>query len=208
MRRIRWEFVVLGLAALSMGAGCPLVPKISDKVIELAVGGSTTTTWGASGLIDVYSDNQTVDLSTLDLPSIISGAGIDASDIESVKVVGISYRVTRKDPLTTRTIQGGTVSVQRTGGAVTPLVTSFSVRVDADSLATYQTAPLDAAGVTVLNGILADLLLDAQGTPASNTSVKYVVAGTSTPVGVNSDFEWQLKLDVSIVGKKKIKVVG
>ena len=51
-----WQIGVLAVvAALTMGSGCPTVPKLQDRVVELAAGGSTTAQFHASGNINVFA---------------------------------------------------------------------------------------------------------------------------------------------------------
>lgn len=208
MRRMIYvELAVLALALSTLGSGCPVIPQIKDRIVELAVGGSTIAEFVASGVINTYDDTKTVDLHDgLDLAQIIDDAGVDVSDVESVKLSGVSDRVTVPDPNPGRTIANGTVTIQRAGGAVTPLVTGFNVNVN--SVTSFQTATLDPAGVAVLNALLADLLAEVKtGTPASNTMVTYHVSGQSQPTGVETNFTWELKVDVSILGTVKVKVL-
>jgi hypothetical protein len=209
MRKVlRWEIVLLALGALSMGSGCPLIPEIKDKVVQLAVGGSTTTEWVSDGEVNTHDDSQTVDIKTdIDLPKILSDAGIDVLDVDDIKVSGISYRVTAPDPEPTRRIVNGQVTVRRGAGAETPIVTNFNVLVN--SATTYQTATVDPLGVDLINTLLDDILTELQsGISASPTQITYHVTGQSTPTGVPTHFTWQLKLDLSIVGKVKVKTVG
>ena len=100
----------------------------------------------------------------------------------------------------------GTVTVARGAGSPVTLVNSFDV--DVNSATSFQTAPLNPAGVTLLNGVVADLLNELKtGTPAGNTTLTIHVSGASTPTGVATDFEYQLKLDVSIVGSIEVDVI-
>jgi hypothetical protein len=209
MRTKRYvELMVIGLAALTLGSSCPLIPKVEDRVVELAVGGSTTAEFVAAGIINTYDDTQTVDIHDgVNLSQILSDGGIDVSDVKSVALSGVSYRVTVPDPNPGRTIANGNVTIQRAGGSEVPLVTNLNQNVDAAT--SFTTATLDPQGVAVLNGILQDLLTEVQtGTPAANTTVTYHVLGDSQPTGASSSFTWQLKVDINIVGTIKVKVVG
>jgi hypothetical protein len=196
-------------AALTMGAGCPLVPQIQDRVVELAMGGSTSTVFEAVGSINTFSEQETIDFaSTLDLGQIIDDAGIDPSDVMDVALAGVSYRVVRKDPTDTRAIENGNVQIGRgTGAPGTPLITSFTETVN--TVTSFKTAPLDPAGVALLNQLLDDMLDNIKnGTPVTNPQIVYQLNGDSTPSGVDTDFSWEIKVDISVVGKIKVKVIG
>jgi len=196
---------LIALAALSLGSGCPTVPSIQDRLVDLAVGGSTTLTIPASGVINTYDFTGPEDLNAdLDLTSILDDAGIDVQDVKDVKLSGISYRVTVRDPNPGRTIANATVTAQSGGGAAKPLVTNFTVKVD--TVTTWTRAPLDTAGVTVINNVLASVLNSVKHGGAVPI-ITYHVLGQSNPQGVSTSFTWQLRLDVSVVGTIKVKVL-
>src|SRR5438874_13800799 len=94
-----WQIGALAVvAALTMGSGCPNVPSIKDRVVELAAGASTTARFHAHGSIKAFSQDTTIDLANdIDLAKILDDAGIDASNIKDVKLAGVSYRVIVKD---------------------------------------------------------------------------------------------------------------
>ena len=201
-------FALMGLAALSLGAGCPTVPKIEDRSVQLAAGASTTLTIPAEGIVNVWDQAGVEDLAAdVDVASLASKSGIDLSNVDHIKLSGVSYRVTVPDPNPGRTVTG-TVSARRgVSGTETPLITSFSQNVDAAT--DWQKAPLDANGVALLNGLLNDLLNAAQNhTSASNTSVVYHVQGTSSPTDANTNFTWQIKLDFTFSGRVHVKVLN
>ena len=209
MRKIHGlELAGLVIAALTLGSGCPNVPKLEDKVVELAAGGSTSVIVEAQGEVNVHDATDTVNVKQqLDLAKIVHDAGIDVTDLKDVRVAGVSYRVTRTDPTPNRRIVNGVITVRRVGGAEVQLVTNFNV--DVNGATGYQTATLDPAGVAVLNGLLADLLAEVRdGIPATNTDVIYHVTGQSTPSGIATNFQYEIKLDVTILGTVKVKVLG
>ena len=198
---------LIALAGRSLGSGCPTMPKLKDRVVELALGGSTTlefrgqstenTIWNASGTYDLSSD--------IDLNKLLDDAGIDASKVTGIALSGVSYRVSVADA-GGHTISGGTVTVQRAGSAsAVTLVDNFTQNVG--SVTPFITAPLTSEGVGVLNQLLSDIVDAAKNhTPVVNPGVTYSVHGTAD--GVPYDFFWQLKLDISVKGKiKKITVL-
>ncbi len=207
-KRTILQLAGLALVALTaMGSGCPLIPEVKEKTIELAIGGSTTADFEAVGLINFHNDTQVVDLSEgIDLAALVDDAGIDVSNVKDIKISGLSYRTTRPDPTAGRAIVDGSVTVARGAGAPVSLVDSFDA--DVNSATSFQTAPVNPAGVALLNGVLADLLNELKTrTPATNTVLTIHVTGGSSPSGIATDFEYQLKLDVSMVGTIDVSVV-
>ena len=203
-----FPIAVIALAGLSLGSGCPTVPKIEDRVVELALGSSTTLTLPAIGIVNVYDQTGVEDLvADFDLNKALSDAGVDASDLKDIKLAGISYRVTVPDPNAGRTIANATVTARRGLGAETALISSFTQNVDAVS--GWTTAPLSAAGVTLINGLLTDIMTVAKnGGSVASPTITYHVQGTSNPTGANTTFTWQLRLDLTIVGTVKVKVLN
>jgi len=199
--------------------GCILIPKIEDRVVELAVGHSVVIPFQARGTINFEDDAKVVDLdSDFDLKSVLDDAGIDASDVKDVKLASVAYRVTK--PQSGRTITGGQVEFQTSSSApgslptgapptagFTPLVTSFSA--DAGSATDYVAVPLAPAGVTALNTMLGQFLSDVKNGGSTHPRyLTYHVYGASNPSGSNTDFDWEFRLELSIVGTFKTKVVN
>lgn len=200
--------LVLAAAVAASGADCPTIPKLEDRIVELVTGGSLVLPWEADGEINTYTETKTINLATdFDIAGAIDDAGIDLDDVSSIKLSGVSYRVTVPDPNPNRSISNTTVTVQRQGGSVTPLLTSFGTPVN--SVTSFTTAPLDPAGVAVLNGILSDLLTSLKnGTPLVNPNVTYTVNGTCNPTDQPTSFSWESKLDVNIKGTVEIEVLN
>jgi hypothetical protein len=199
---------VLLLGALPLlGAECLPIPDIQEKAVELAVGGAVTVQFVAEGLINYVSDEVTVDIAdSLDLRQIIIDAGIDPDDVTDVKMSGAAYRVVEPDPTEDRQIQDGQVTIERSGGSEQALITDFDEYVN--TVVDFKTAPLDSAGVTVINDLLGDLLVEVQGgPPATNTEVTFRVSGYSVPAEVPTDFVWELKVLFSITGVIHVDMV-
>lgn len=201
------------LAALILtmlfGQGCLLIPEIEKRVVELAVGGSTTQEFVASGELNVHDKRDTVDVRTaIDLPSLLDNAGIDLSDVETIAFSGAAYRVTQQDPTANRAIQNGTVTIQRgLAGAETPLVDNFNVLVNDPANLSFQNTTLNSAGVALINQLLNDVLAELKGgPPATNTIVITHVHGDSSPGQIATDFKYEIRFDVSIVGTVHVDV--
>jgi hypothetical protein len=208
MRKSLFLYIAaLLLASLTLGAGCPLIPDIQEKTVELAVGASTTVKFKSEGEINSHYDRRTVDFAdSLDLAEILDDAGVDVDSVKSVKLANVFYRVTKQDPTAGRTIEDGNVWIRREGAADSVLlVSSFTETVN--SVIDYKVAPLSVEGVSLVNTMLADILLGVQNhVPAPNTGITYTVMGDSEPAGVPTDFEWELKIDLTIVGTVTVEV--
>ncbi len=196
----------LAAIVLLPSTSCVLAPEIKDKIIELALGASHTAAFVSQGSVNNINETRTIDLAVdIDLPGLLDDAGVDISDVKDIRMSGAKYRVKRLDPTPDRRIVNGTVTAQRGTGPVTAIVTNFSE--DVNSVTSFKTAPLDAAGVALINQILADLLTALKaGQQPTNMSITYTLTGQSTP-SAPTDFEWELQLDVTIVGTVKVTVV-
>ena len=204
MRTIRfWVVASMVLLALLAGTGCLVVPSIKDKVVDLVTGSELVAPFTTFGSTDVFTQTETVDLrSVLDIAATLDEAGIDVSDVKSITVSGVSYRITRAEA--GRTITSGEVLVGVGGAAPSDtLIADFSGSAAAVTGWIYPR--LGTAGVTELNDLLAGIVHELKtGTPVDQR-VSYTVHGISTPVGVNTDFDYEIRLTLSIVGSVKTK---
>lgn len=206
MRRFRyWPQMALVVALAVMSGGCLLIPDIKDKVVELAVTGSTVVEFHATGLINSFDEVKSIDLrDSVDLQGILDDAGIDVSKVTNIALSGVAYRVSVADPEPSRQIVGGTVNITRGGGSEQPLVTAFSA--PAGAVTGYTTATLDPAGVGELDDLLDEWLAELKGGALANTVFSYHVSGESSPANVNTDFYWQVKITISITGTVDVSV--
>ena len=203
--------LALALPFAVLGSGCILIPEIEERIVELAVGHSIVIPFTSLGETNVHDDTETINVALdVSLDQILADNGIDASKVKDVKVAGVAYRVTQGEA--GRTITGGTVEFRRhptstPAGTFLPLVTSFSANAGAPT--GWITVPLAAAGVTDLNVLLADLLDEAKGNgPAANTWVTYHVNGVSNPTSDPTDFKWEVRLSLTIVGTITTDIVN
>ena len=213
--------LALALPLAVVANSCILIPEIKDRIVELAVGHSTILHLVASGSNAVHNDSKTINLgSDLNLTQLLSDNGLSANKVKDVKLRGVSYRVTKAQA--GRSITNGTVEFLRHSistpspapGATNPtagytqLVTAFTASVN--STTGWITVPLASAGVTEINTELQDLLNEAKGLGAApKPYITYHVNGTTTPAPPpDVDFTYDLKLDLTIVGTFKTKVVN
>jgi hypothetical protein len=216
MRRFRfWPQMALVLALAVMNGGCVLVPEMKDRIVELAVGGSTIVAFTTHGETNTIDNSGTVNITDdLDIQSILDDAGIDVSDVVSIVFSGVDYRVTSPDPQADRTITNGNVTISRAGNGPFPLVSGFSAGAGTGNAVTNWTAgPLDPNGAAVgeINAALSAILTSLQpgGTyppPAAQTTFTYRVVGDSDPPLVPTNFTYELKVRITITGKVKVKI--
>ncbi len=186
---------------LLAGSGCPLIPSIEEKVVQLAAGASVILEFEADGIINDKGEKVVFDFGQeLDLLDIIDDAGIDVEDVIEITLAGVSYRVTVPDPDPTRRIVDSSVTVGRLGDdPQAALVTAFSD--DAGVAYDFRTAPLDAAGVAVVNSMLAEILADIQSNQNPTLAASATWSGRSEPASEDTDFTWELKVDITVVGE-------
>jgi hypothetical protein len=214
MRRLRyWPQMALVLALAVMNGGCVLIPELKDRIVELAVGGTTVVEFTTDGDLNTLDDDGTVNiLADFDLQEILDDAGIDVTDVTSIKFTGVEYRVTVPDPQADRQIVNGVVTLMREGRGPFPLVSGFSAGAGTGNAVTNWTAaPIDPDGnaVNEINDMMNVILLALQGgtypPPGSKTTITYHVGGDSTPA-VETNFTYQIKLKITITGKVEVTV--
>ncbi|MCA9728549.1 MAG: hypothetical protein KC729_12750 [Candidatus Eisenbacteria bacterium] len=205
MKKLHSAGLLTALCAVGLalsGASCPLIPSIEEKVIELALGGSTTVPFEARGIINDKGQTECFDLADeLDLNQILEDADVDS--VTGIALAGVAYRVTKADPDPNRTISNTTVTISRDGGAQdVPLITNFSDT--AGSEYDFKTAPLDPQGVALINEMLDDILIAVQNHTQANVGGCATWNGQSLPLSENTNFDWEIRIDITITGKISI----
>ena len=204
--------MILPLAALCVGnlllsgSGCPLIPSIEEKTVELAVGSSLTLEFHAEGTENVLGGTDSFALDDeIDLAQVVEDAGVDIGDVIDIAFVGLAYRVTNPDPNPNRRIEQVDVSISRTNGPQNlEIVSGFEDGAGtAYDFRTLDLTGADANGaVAMINAMLDDLLVEAQGgTPQAPLAGSATWSGVSSPTGENTNFDWEIRLDISIVGE-------
>ncbi len=197
-----WIPAALLLLAQTFGAGCLLAPQLKDKAVDLVTSGEVVTTFVALGTINTFDATQTITIrNEFDVAKALDDAGIDVSDVKSITLSGVSYRITKAQA--GRTISDGQVTVRWAGGATQPLISTFEA--DAGAVTGWITPTLNPLGVTVVNQMLAAIVTELHGGAPAADELTYGVSGTSNPLDTNSDFEYQFRLTISIVGTVKTK---
>ncbi len=210
------SLLALVLTALTVQGGCVIIPEVKTKLVELVASGTACDTLDAIGVINNFDETDVIDVKAgLDIPSVLDEAGIDANDVDSIAVYGITYKTTQPDPNDQREIVNGQVTAQRgrlvgstftaTGPEVV-VISSFDQVVN--DATTDQTAPVSAQGVQMLNGLLQALLDEAKGQGfVDDSAIQYHVTGMSNPQDVQSNFKWRICVKVNIKGKVEVDVV-
>lgn len=205
---LQWGLLLL-LCLGVMGAECPSIPTVEEKIVELVMGASLTAVFEARGIENVFGELQTVDLvEGIDLREILDNAGIDVNDVMGISLYGVSYRVVKPDPTASRAIQNGQVMVGRGTTANIILVQNFN-ESPVNDVVDWKPAELHEDGVALINELL-DEYLNAVRTGATLPAQKLscLPSGQSTPSDVNTDFDWELRIDINVVGRIKVKVLG
>jgi len=208
MKRLALPALVLALGLAN--GGCMLIPEIKDRIVELAVGGSTAVEFVSVGTINTFNETSTVDiLDGFNLAQILSDAGVDVASVTHIKISGVDYRVTVPDPNASREIVDGTITTNRNGSGPLPLISGFSAAAGAAS--DWQPAPLDPNGAAVadLNAMLQsilDALKNGTSPPANLTTITFHIGGQSVPTLVPTNFTWQMKVKITITGTVTVSV--
>ena len=210
MRRFRpMARLALVLSLGVLNGGCILIPEIENRIVELAVGGSTVVEFVTSGSGSTIDETNTVNiLDGLNLAQILADNGIDVSDVTNIALAGLEYRITVPDPEPTRQILDGTATIQR--GLDPPLTLISGFNAGAGAVTDWQVAPLDPGGaaVALINSILNDILNELPLSPPPDvTTITYHVTGGTEPAAVPHNFTWELKVKITITGTVKVKII-
>jgi hypothetical protein len=185
-----------------------LVPEIEERIVELAVGGSTTVELVSFGTVSTFDETYTVNvLEGLDLGQILADAGIAPSDVKNVALSGVDYRVTVADPVELREIINGTITIDRNGSGPLTLISNFNA--GAGAVTDWQAALLDPGGAAVaeINAMLGDIVAALPGMPPPQlTTVTFHIGGQSIPGNVPTDFTWEVKVKITVTGIVKVDV--
>lgn len=209
MRRFRsWPRMALVLALGVMNGGCILIPEIEDRIVELAVGGTTVVEFVSSGTLNTYDETNTVNiLEGFNLGQILADAGIDPSNLVDIALSGVDYRITVPDPEAGRQIVNGNVTIARDLGGPQTLISGFNAAAGATT--GWLPVPLDPGGAAVadINGMLNEIQTALPGDPPANrTTITYHLTGSSVPGNVGTNFTWEMKFKITITGTVQVSV--
>ena len=209
MRRFRsWPRMAVVLALGVLNGGCILIPEFKDRVVELAVGGTTVVEFVSNGTVNNHDERDTVNvLNGFNLGQILADAGIDVSNVSNIALSGVEYRVTVADPNAGRQIVNGNVTIARDGSGELTLISGFNAA--AGAVTGWKVAPLDPGGaaVTEINAMLNDIRTELPLSPPPNlTTLTYHLTGQSLPALIATNFTWEVKIKITITGTVKVSV--
>ncbi|MFN8177323.1 MAG: hypothetical protein U0167_05315 [bacterium] len=212
MKNLRRILVLLALG-LPLTAGTCTNTKAVD--IVLGVPTEIELTINSSGGQNYHEDIDAVDLATdLDLSGKLDDAGIQASDVKTIKVVQVFYEITSAQA--GKQVVNGHLDVTRgsiVGGLFTPSGGNVSVASGwTADLGTVSPDWIDITdtldpGISTLNDIASDLLKQLKdGTPAVNTAVQYHVSGDVNPNDTETNVTWKLKIVIQVLATKDFEI--
>ena len=209
MRRFRsWPRMALILALGGMNGGCILIPELKDRIVELAVGGTTVVGFVTNTATSSIDETNTVNiLEGFNLGQILADAGIDPTDLIDIALSGVDYRITVPDPEAGRRIVNGNVTIARDLSLPLTLISGFGAA--ADAVTDWQPLPLDPGGAAVadINGMLNEIQTALPGDPPANrTTITYHLTGDSAPGNVATSFTWEMKIKITITGRVPVTV--
>jgi len=196
-RALRWAgFLVLCFGLT--GETC-----LKDRVVELVVGAEIIAEFQARGSENHHSSDDVVNLiENADIQDALTKNGFEGLVVGYIQ--SVFYRVVREDPATDRTVSGF-VTVDGLN-----LIEYTSVAVNDPSLAMWTPAPLEQSGVDYMNGLLADyfeaLLIDGNPSPPEPT-VTFHSEGVSSPTDVPTNFDWEIRVVLTLVGVTEVTVI-
>lgn len=204
MRAGAW--IGLGLLCLSVtGETCT-----EDRDIEVTVGAEIMARYEARGIINTFDGTHTVNVvSDADLARILEDNGFEDQVVAYIE--GAMVRVVQRDNgAPGRTVEG-TVTVQlgAGGGPESNLIVQQTATINDPALANWVPVPLEPAGLNLINQALTSYLVQvANGNPNPVEPVlTFHSYGNSSPQGVSSSFDWEVKVIMTLVGTKTVTII-
>jgi hypothetical protein len=181
-----------------------------DKTIEVTAGAEVIAQFEARGQINTFDESRTVDLATdADLREILEDNGFEDEVVAYIESAFV--RVIKRDNGAAGRTVTGTVTVETGSGGGTPvnLILNQSAQINDEALAEWTAVPLESAGVNLINAALTQYLLEIylENPNPQEPVLTFHVNGVSTPQDVTSDFDWEVKVVMTLVGKKEITVI-
>jgi hypothetical protein len=191
------------LALPLMGESCT-----EEKLVSLSIGVDTTAEFLAEGSQNWHDDTDQIDFKNeVDIAAALDDADVDPNDVESIKVSRIYYRITVPDPVSTRMIEDGDVSVERINVGTHPIITNFSGPAGAVTDWIEVTHLVNADGIEMVNDFMVECLAELQGGPPVGDGIfEYHVDGISTPADISTGFQWEIKVSFSVVANETFDV--
>ncbi|MBD3161387.1 MAG: hypothetical protein GF346_04205 [Candidatus Eisenbacteria bacterium] len=195
LRALRWAgFLVLCLGLT--GETC-----LEEKGIDVVVGANVTALFEARGSENVYNDQTVVNLTEdADIQQILEDNGFDEKVVGRIE--SAFYRVVKQDAGAPDRTVSGEITVDGN-----TLIEYQSVWVNDPELADWTAAPLTQEGVDYINQILETYFTDIfLGNVPTDPVVTFSISGTSTPTNVETNFDWEIRVKLTLVGKQYVEV--
>jgi hypothetical protein len=197
IRNCRVALTLAAMGALLLAAGGSSCTK--DEDVDVVVTADITGPILAQGSENTYEGVSAFALSdSIDLERIIDDNDLDT--IKSLKLESVFYRVLTPDAEPTRTVSDNLFTVRGSSGPEQNLFLISSVLVDDPAFVNWTSAPLEQAGVGIINTALDELRT------GGHPELTFHVSGTSTPAGVPTNFWWEVMVRVQVVGTRSITV--
>lgn len=211
MRSLRRILVLAALALPLTASTCT-----TDKDVDVVVGVPTEVQVDiqSSGGQNHHNNTRAIDLKNeLDLAGALDDAGVSASDVKSIAVTQIFYRIV--SPQAGKQETNGHVEITRgtlngglfTGGTAVVVADGYGADLGTLSPDWIDITNTLKPGITVLNGLATDLLNELKnGTPAQNTAILYNVSGDVTPSSTPTLVGWKIKIVFQVVTTKSFSI--
>lgn len=195
---MNWKKLIAGLGLSLLVLGVTGESCTPDRLVDVAISVDLIAEFHATGSDNTFTGSKTVSIGDeIDINQIIEDNGLE--EIDTLTVQSAFVRTTVKDPATNRTVSGS-VTVRQGGGADAAIINYTAAEVNSVEYEDWVALPLETGGVTVLNEALQDLI------DSGSASATFTTSGTSTPIDTPTNFTWEVKLRLNVVGTKKITV--
>lgn len=205
--RAKRIFSWVGFLVLCMGLTGETCTE--ERGIDVVVGAEVVAAFEARGILNTFNDQVTVNIATdADIKQILEDNGFEDRVIANIEAAFV--KVVKRDTNATDRTVTGSVTVSPAGiNAPVPLITNASEAVNDESLADWKPVPLEAAGVNLINEALLNYLLDIYNGVANprEPNLTFAITGVCSPPNVQTDFDWEVKVRMTLVGKKEVTVI-
>jgi hypothetical protein len=176
-------------------AGC-----LEDKVLDIVLTGETSTDFSQNETTSSWTEPAVIDMAQ-EIRDILEDNGYSEDDLEGAHVTSASYGVLSFNQSHDWTISG---SITVTYNGNTQTIINYASQSIQDALGKKISAPLETAGVNLINQALQDFL-DGQNPVLTFT----INNGTTTPTPSVSDpmiFDWRAWLAIQVIIEETVEV--
>jgi hypothetical protein len=199
MKSLNWKYLAKWAGFIVLCIGLTGESCLEEKQISLVVGANVEASFEARGIINEWDDEEIVDVNEDDrIRDILDDNGFEEMDVAFLESAW--FRITKKDAnAANRTVTGFNVTVDDTL-LVAP---QTSVAVNEDQYADWTPVSLLDNGRMYINQKLLEYLvsvLDDEPGELPSPVFEFHINGDSTPQDVETDFDWELRLRLTLVG--------